>query len=378
VVHLTTVHAPSDTRIQKQCQTLAEAGYDITLLATGDGRSSPGGVPVRLLRKPGSRRRRMLVTTREAYRVARALDACIYHFHDPELMPVGMALRRHGARVVYDAHEDYSAEIRTKEWIVPPLRVPIARMTECVERVTVSRLDLVVAATSTIARRFPASKTVTVQNFPRVEEFVTPSPSAHGDRKPAVAYVGDVTLIRGIREMVAAMGLIQPDLDVRLLVAGRLSTPGLQEMLSRIPGRERASLLGHQSRVEVRALLGGVRAGLVVFHPTPNHLTSRPNKLYEYMAAGLPVIASNFPEWRKLISELRCGLVVDPEDPAAIAHAIRFLIENPETGEEMGRRGRAAVESVFNWTCEAQRLVSCYDALCGRAPAARAGSGGLK
>jgi glycosyltransferase involved in cell wall biosynthesis len=101
------------------------------------------------------------------------------------------------------------------------------------------------------------------------------------------------------------------------------------------------------------------RAGLVVLHPAPNHVNGRPNKLFEYMSAGLAVIASHFPLWREIVEDARCGICVDPLDASAIAGAMRRLADGDEAAE-MGRRGREAVQSRFNWDSEAPKLLDLY------------------
>jgi glycosyltransferase involved in cell wall biosynthesis len=109
-------------------------------------------------------------------------------------------------------------------------------------------------------------------------------------------------------------------------------------------------------------------AGLVCFLPAPNHVEAGPNKLFEYMAAGLPVIASDFPAWRPIVEGNDCGLCVDPADPAAIARAILYLAENPGRRAEMGANGRRAVMERYNWEAEGRRLIAAYERLTRRTP----------
>jgi glycosyltransferase involved in cell wall biosynthesis len=361
VVQVTTVHLPTDNRIQRQCRALTDAGYDVTLVATSDGAVVESSVPVAALHRPRSRRQRMLATTRQALATARDLKADAYHFHDPELMFAGAALRRGGAKVVYDVHEDYAAEMLAKDWIARPLRRVVGRGTALIERVLSRRFDLIVAATPAIGRQFPPHKTVVVQNFPQMEEFVRPSRGV--EREAAVAYVGDLTTVRGVREMVEAMAHVDPGLEARLYLAGPESTPGLERDLARLPGFDRTTLMGRISRPEVGDLLARVRAGLVLFHPLPNHVNAQPNKLFEYMSAGIPVVASDFPLWRQIVGDAGCGILVDPLDPRAIAAAIEEVLSDPSAAEAMGRNGRAAVERAYNWGSEAEKLVGAYRTL---------------
>ena len=116
--------------------------------------------------------------------------------------------------------------------------------------------------------------------------------------------------------------------------------------------------MAHSSRGS--CLLGKARVGLLLFQPDPNHMESYPNKLFEYMAAGRPVITSDFPFWRQFVSELGTGLMVDPKDPQAIAEAISWILDHPREAEAMGERGRAAVMERFTWEREADKLVGLY------------------
>ena len=114
-------------------------------------------------------------------------------------------------------------------------------------------------------------------------------------------------------------------------------------------------------RADVASLLARSIAGLVLFHPEPNHVNAQPNKLFEYMSAGLPVIASDFPLWRAIVREHDCGLCVDPRDPQAIAEAMRTLAADPEGARRMGMNGRRAVLATFNWQQEETRLLELYE-----------------
>jgi len=359
---LTTVHPPFDTRIfHKQAKTLVEAGYDVTLIAQHDRDEVVDGVKIIALPKPKNRLARILGLTWKAFRLALQQKADVYHFHDPELVPVGVALKvLTQARVIYDVHEDYSLQILSKEWLPPSFRPILARIVAGLERVASQVFDGMVAATPAIARRFPAEKTVTVQNFPLLSEFADKPPVPYMRRPPWVVYVGGLAAIRGVFEMVKAMSYLPAHLEACLVLAGAFMPPELQTQVSALPGWEKVRFLGWQTRPEVIALLNKSRVGLVLFHPEPNHVKAKPNKLFEYMAAGVPVVASDFPLWRQIIEETGGGLVADPLDPQAIAEAIAWLLEHPQEAAAMGERGRRAVPAKYNWNREAEKLLALY------------------
>ena len=296
----------------------------------------------------------------EIYRLARRVDADVYHLHDPDLIPAGLMLGANGAKVVYDAHEDSPVQARSIYLERPSVGRMASLAWRAFEAAASRRFDGFVCSTPTIAGNFPSAKTVTVRNFPLLDEFAPPAPP--NGRANAAVYVGGITGIRGAREMVKAVGLLPGKLRATLLLAGRF--PGHDSVapaqVEQLPGWERVRYLGWQDRSGVLEALRRARVGLVVLHPPPNYLVSLPIKLFEYQAAGLPVVASDFPLWRRLVEESGCGLLVDPLDPEAIAEAVAYLLDHPDEAAAMGERGRAAVEARYNWEAEAGNLQALY------------------
>jgi len=144
------------------------------------------------------------------------------------------------------------------------------------------------------------------------------------------------------------------------VICGRYWPAELEQRVRSMPGFERVDYQGWLQPDRVTAALRQADAGLVCFLPEPNHVEAGPNKLFEYMAAGLPVIASAFPAWREIVEEGDCGLCVDPAEPAAIAEAIVWLAEHPQRRAEMGRNGQRLVRERYNWEAEARRLIEAY------------------
>ncbi len=368
---MTSVHPAFDVRIfHKECLSLARAGYLATLIAPTDENLTVEGVRIRSFPKYASRAQRFLKGLFAMYRLAKREDADIYHFHDPELIPVGLFLRASGKQVIYDVHEDLPKTISYKNYIPKWLRWPLQSGVKLFEECSARVMSGVIAATKPIAARFSKVRNVTVvHNYPRLEEFAAADMSSETGWGDYVAYVGArITPGRGAIEMIRAMGLLPPSMNIQLKLAGAFDPPELPEKLSSVHGWERAVHLGVLGRAEVAQLLLRARAGLVLLHPEPNYLNAQPVKLFEYMGAGIPVIASDFPVWRNVIESSGCGLLVDPLDPSAIANAIEHLWNHPDEAAEMGRRGQAAVKSRYNWDIEEQHLLRFYRALAGPEP----------
>lgn len=361
IVHLTSVHNWDDVRIfHKECKSLVAMGYRVTLIAAGATTQEVHGVQVIGVRASTSRRDRMFAVTRLVYRAALALDADLYHFHDPELMPVGVRLKLAGKKVVYDVHEELSNDILDKKWIKPWLRPVIAWSVGLVERVCSWFYDGIVITRPALYKHFARRKTMMVHNYPILGELATPGDAHYSARPPVIAYVGGGTPERGIRELVDAMALLPDDCPLELRIAGKISPPEYFADLQTRPGWKRVRHLGWQSRAQVAELLGSARMGVVVFLPIANHMNSEPTKLFEYMSAKLPVIASNIPHWIEMMEGQRYAEFADPTSPAEIAKAIRKLYDNPADAEHMGLLGYEAVMGQFNWKAASAHLEALY------------------
>jgi glycosyltransferase involved in cell wall biosynthesis len=222
-------------------------------------------------------------------------------------------------------------------------------------------LNAVVAATPHIATGYDRRKTVVVQNFPFAGEFHKADGSAYSNRSPVAAYVGGISAVRGAREMLEAAEIVGH--DFRVVLAGRFESAAIETESRRSPAWNYVDFRGWVSRTEVAEILDSARMGLVLFHPAPNHMESLPTKLFEYMSAGLPVVASDIPLWRTIIASHNCGILVDPLDPREIARGIGHLLESPEEAREMGMRGREAVLTRFTWESQATELLALYSRL---------------
>jgi len=361
ICHISTIHSASSNRIlEKQCKSLSHAGYEVYYLVQGEKSIETDGVKIMALPRPKNRFERMTKTLIKAYETALVLDAEVYHIHDPELIILGILLKIRRKRVIYDVHEDYKVALIHKKWIPPYLRTIVVECVVLAEWLSGRLFDGIVAATPMIESYFSKNKTVLVQNFPIMDESVQNSLIPYKDRFPIIIYLGGISELRGAKEMVLAVGMLPEHLGAQLYLAGKFSPTSMEYKIKELRGWEKVNFLGWLSQEKLAALLGKTRIGLVVLHPTHSYLDSYPMKLFEYMHAGIPVIASDFPLWRKIVEEVGCGLLVDPLNPEAIAEAIFWLLDHPDKAESMGKRGQDAIRYKFNWECEADKLLFMY------------------
>lgn len=360
IVHLTSVHVPSDNRIfHKQCKAAVAAGYEVVLIAAHARDEVRGGVRIRSVRRPRSRLARIFTTVPAIAKAAVQERADLYQFHDPELIPVGLMLRMFGRRVLYDIHEDYTASIAQKRYLPRPMRRVLALLVGWAESVATSCFDVILAE-KYYQRRFPQG--TLVLNYPILEQF---RHIVHGTtirEPPRLLYTGDVSIDRGASHHV---GILHSVPDIEVFIVGRCT----REMADALRARagqhaDRLHIVGEGRFVPFDEIMqhykrGGWLAGLAIFPWTPHYEQKELTKFFEYMAAGLPVLCSDFPCWKRLVEGHGVGMCVDPENPMSVAGAISYLTNHPDEVRAMGIRGTAAA-SKFSWANQAQRLISLY------------------
>jgi glycosyltransferase involved in cell wall biosynthesis len=358
IAHLTCAHPRHHTRIfTRQCRSLAECGHEVTLVvADGAGASRDDGVRIVDVGRLPGRVNRALRSTARVLAAARALDVEVYQLHDPALIPAGLHLKRQGKKVVFDAHEDSAAALLGHGGDGPGDL--LARSLGAYQRFACRRFDGIIAATPSIRDKFLHINptTVDVNNFPLLRDC--DAPAAWTDKSAEVCCIGSIVAGRGIRELVRACSLLRT--PARVTLAGAFAEPALEAEVSAYPGWSRATALGHVDRAATRRVLARSVAGLATVLPASPRFDALPQEMFEYMAAGIPVIASRFPLWRDIVEGNACGVCIDPADPVAIAAAIDYFVLHPDLARRMGENGRRAVLEKYNWQPESRKLVEFY------------------
>ena len=371
---LTSVHHPFDQRIfYKEALSLVEAGYGVTLLGPGAAAwaGEHRGVRIVPLPIPESRRGRLAFQAR-LLAAALRVRAGIHHLHDPELLPLGCVLKALGRRVIYDVHEDFPASAFTRTWVPDLARRPLSLAVDAAERVLTRFLDGVVGVVEEQGARFRGRPFAAAGNYPRLEWF-PPPPDRPVTGKAELVHVGSLSRERGSQFLLEIMRRVRrTHPKVRLTALGPFQTRAEEEVF-RATLRE-FELTDHvQCRTErlpydeLGAFIGGHRVGLIPGQRSATTLSPfSPTKLFEYLACGLPVVASSLPSIEGFRRGGEWGLLADPDDPGDHARAIARLLDDPREAKRMGRAGRRMVESACNWERESRKLLSLYDVVAGR------------
>lgn len=364
---LTSVHIPFDGRVfHREACSLAKAGYDVTLIAKHDKEETVSGVRVVPLPKPRSRLHRMTAVLWRLYRLAVREDADVYHFHDPELMIVGLLLKFRGKKVIWDVHEHYPNAILDKFYLARPLRCVISKSFDLFERAVARFYDYVIYTTPFVGERYQRMgvRSGRVENYPILEL------STAFERNPQdkIIYLGAMSKTRGLLEVIEAFSLVakeRPSWELCLVGSSRPKSfeQEMKDLAARRGVGSNVKFIEWVPYEEKERLSSQAAMGVITFLPYSNNTSCLPNKLFDYMLVGLPVIASDFPLYREVVEPAQCGLIVDPSKPEEIARAMEHLIEHPEEARRMGENGRRAVLEKYNWEKESERLLRIYEAV---------------
>jgi glycosyltransferase involved in cell wall biosynthesis len=365
IVHYTSAHPWIATRIfSKMCVHLAGMGHDVSLIAVDPDASATrvfvqDGVTVHLL--PGSGRKsrwqRATRMARAVTRYAASLDADILQFHDPELIPYTLTDLKRGVPLVFDAHEDFVKQMVGKTWVSGLRKRVLTVGLRGMRKLINWRATHVIAATEGVREDYDPRKSTVIRNLPILSEITRADRKPLTERLREACYIGSISRVRGIAELVKA--LEHSTQIERFHLAGIFASEAFQREVEALPGWSKVSYHGFINRQQIVNLLGRVRVGVVTLHATPNHLHSIPIKLLEYLCAGVPSLASNFPYWSEFVSEGETGFFVDPMDPQAIAATLDRMLSD-ECAAKSESFMTEETRNRFSWQEEVQILENIY------------------
>lgn len=360
VCHMASSHYPEDVRIfHKECKSLSKAGFDVYLVEVGDTYDKDGVHIIGIGKQSESRLDVMTKDTKKVYEKALAVDADIYHFHEPALLPYGLKLKRRGKIVVFDSHEHTAEALKEKTYI--PLHTIVQKLYAAYQRYACKRFDAVVTATPNVTEYFKSfsKRVIDAMNYPILEDY---DPLIQR-QNCTLAYAGGMNEQWNILHIVNALPQI-PEAKFILCSKGGGS---YLEKTKHSPGWGQVDHRGQVPHKEVKDILASSSVGMALLSPGPNTDYQNGNmantKIFEEMMVGVPVICTNFNRWMEFVEKEKCGICVNPHDEEAIAAALKYLFTHKSEAEAMGKAGRKLIETRFNWGNEERKLIALYQEL---------------
>lgn len=365
VCHISSAHPRHDVRIvERECVSLVEAGYNVYFIVNDNNESEIyKGVHIRSTGyMPKTRIGRVLFGVRKVLQEAQKIDADIYHIHDPELLLIARKLKKRGKRVLFDSHEYYYEQIKTKKYIPTKMRNLVADVYYKYETSVTNKIDGVIIpckieGKNVFEGRTP--RTIFINNVPRLRDIS--SISICSKLKDTICYSGSISYERGIWHLVQAT----VEAKATLMIAGDFSSEAFKDILFSNEKQKYIQYKGKLDIAEIYNMYDSCQIGMCTLLDAGQYskIENFPTKVYEYMATGLPVILSDFPYNRKMIEEYQFGMVVKPDDVQDISQKIRYLLDNQELALAMGQRGKQLVLQKFNWAIEEKKLLNLYNEL---------------
>ncbi len=368
----TTVHRPYDVRVfHREARTLAAQGYNVVLLVHANFQiEKKYGVTLKGISPPRNRFFRLLSIFRFALKCIKE-KADIYHFHDLELLPLGVFLKWvMKKRVIYDCHENYPEAAYERAWYPDWFKPILAGFIGRVEPALAKHLDVVICVVPDQQERFNAAgcRTLLLRNLPRLEIFEA-AIQKQLPKLDRIIYVGGLTIVRGAKLMVEIMAELQSThRNTKLLLLGPFNEPHVEHDVKKyIEKLELTDKIEHIQFVphhDVADYIVQSKIGLIPWQKNEQMLRMVfPNKVFEYMACGIPLVASDLPSLQYILNKSGGGKLVKAENAKAHARAIAMLLENVEKCNELGQKGREFVKKEFNWEIEAKILIELYNKL---------------
>ncbi len=362
---LTSTHGPGDGRIfQKEAKSLAKE-HEVTIIAPSEGSGSDvaDGIRIVTIKRPDSTALHPITLLR-LFRACLAQDADVYHCHEPDALLIGVLMKFFkGKRVVYDIHEHWPSEIPFDIGIRNGtlMQRALSALVSGVEMALARRAESTFAVSESVAARFrERGLEPTILSNYSIADLDIPY-NLNRDGRSLMFMAGNMQSFHGVGECIQAVSLVRERYpDVSLTLVGNVRED-LYECIHESDHNEFITSTGFLPYREMYERMNEGTAGLLIFQPTYYNISiGLPNKLFDYMLLGLPVIASDLPEIRNVVSKADCGILIDPASVSDIADAIAYLFENPEEARRMGANGRRAVLETYNWSGMEANLLQTY------------------
>lgn len=362
ICHITTAHNSDDVRIfRKECVFLAKnTDFDMYLIAPGNARHEDNVNVIGIGERPRNRFKRMIFFTKKALECAISLDADLYHFHDPELLNVGLRLKKMGKAVVFDSHEITSEQIKIKTYIPKIFRKIISKLYFYKETKVASKIDAVIIPCLYEGENWfdkRSKRTIFVDNLPIINNETAESYNFENSIYDLCTF-GSLSPERGITQLLEARKIT----NATLVLGGDFSTKEYKTTLEKQGLLKDVNYMGYCKPEDVKKYYKISKIGMSTILPVGQYVKAwnLPTKVYEFMTMGMPVILSKTPYVEQILKEFRFGIAVDTNNTKEIADAIEYFLNNPEIAYSYGKEGRRAVVEKYNWDIEVVKIMKLY------------------
>ncbi|PEH49532.1 glycosyltransferase [Enterococcus faecium] len=372
ILMASSVHTWSDARIySKEAKSLANNGKQVTFMAIDSDVPKEKVDHLHMIYLPPKRRLLRFTNWFKIYNQMKKSDNKYFHFHDPELLIVALCLRikfKKNIVIIYDMHEHLPSALRTKDWIPSIFRNRLSLIIEKTEKFLIRYCDCILFAEESYKKNYISFNLVKedIYNFPMLEPSISEESNNQKKETIDLIYVGALTEQRGLFNMLHLISYIhkKEGQKYHLHLVGDMNTDkvNVQQFIRKHDLENVTHIYGRKKYEDLWNLYNYVDIGLCLLHPTPNNINSKSTKLFEYMAASLPIIASNFPIYQ-FIERYNCGYTENINDYPSLYKTIKQIEESKSLKEQLAINGKKLYEDVYNWKNEEIKLLNIYKKL---------------
>lgn len=365
VCHVISGYHRIDARIfQRQCKSLSKFGFEVSIL-TNDGEPNETIENIKIYKTNWFWKNRIIIllfAKFQFFKNAIEINADIYQLHSPELLSLGLKLKRNGKVVIYDAHEDLPRHILEKDWIPVLFRKPLSIFIESYMNSILKHYHEIVSPHEHVVSNLKkiSNNVSVIANFPLINYDFHSDIESYKKINNVMCYSGTVYSYSNQEVILEVMNNIK---NVNYEIAGYIESNHLQN-LSKFKSFNRVKFLGRIAWNDLHLFYKKSVIGLVIYDYKLNlgyKLGSfGTNKIFEYMEAGLPVICTDFKLWKMVIEKYNCGICVEPNNLVQLESAINYLISFKEKAFEMGQNGRKAVINEYNWATQEKIYIEIF------------------
>ncbi len=366
VCHVASGFLRDDARIFiRQCGTLVNNGYDVTLLVN-DGLDESFVDKIHIIShgyRPKGRLFDILFAKKYFIDKALSINADIYQLHGPELIPLGLKLKKLGKIIYYDAHEDLPRDILDKDSIPKLIRPILSILASLYLKLTLNKFDHIFTVTPHIVDRLRNfnKKVTLITNYPIVKNYTDLTLEEYLNRKNIICYTGTVYKYSNQENIIS---IINENDFLYYHIVGFIDEKFKEKLIYLSVSNSRISFIPKVSKFELNIILNSAIIGFVLYDYVRNlgfkTGSLGTNKLFEYMLAGLPIICTDFELWKEIIDKYNCGIYVQPNNKFELENAIKFLTCNKDKAFIMGQNGRNAILNEYNWKNEEIKYLKTF------------------